>query len=79
MIYDHISKTNSISKEDIVQTKFDKPSKIDNAGKRYRNNENTQSDIIFELNFNDLPKYYKKKVIVTSVHKETKSLFVPPK
>ena len=63
MIFKHVSKLISNFKpEDIVQTKFQKPSLIDDAGKMLRNNEKEkikQFNII-QLNLEELIKIIKK-------------------
>jgi len=63
MIFKHISKlVSSMKPEDIVQTKFRKPSLIDEAGQNFRNNEKSKigNYNFVELNLEDLIKIIKK-------------------
>lgn len=63
MIYKHISKlAPSLRLEDIVLTRFSKPSLIDNAGKAFRTNdkEKIKEYNIIKLNLEDLIKIIKK-------------------
>jgi hypothetical protein len=63
MVFKNISRAiPSLKPEDIVQTKFQKPSLIDDAGKSFRNREKEKlKDYIkVDLNLNDLIKIIKK-------------------
>jgi hypothetical protein len=63
MIFKNISKIiPSLKLEDIVQTKFQKPSLIDNAGKSFRNRENEKLKDYTKINLNldELIKIIKK-------------------
>ncbi|MBU0930144.1 MAG: hypothetical protein KJ623_03680 [Nanoarchaeota archaeon] len=63
MVFKNISKIlPSLKQEDIVQTKFSKPSLIDSAGKAFRNKnkEELKNYITLELNIKELIKIIKK-------------------
>lgn len=60
MIYDHISKINcKLKQEDILLTKFQKPSFIDTAGKNIRNKDYKDYHII-QLDIDNLKKMIRK-------------------
>ncbi len=63
MIFKHISKIiYDMKPEDIVQTKFQKPSLIDDSGKAFRNNEKDKMKNynFVKLNLEELIKIIKK-------------------
>lgn len=59
MIFDHISRTHNLTEESIVQTKFDKPSKVDQLGQDLRKGNVTGIEQT-KLDYKNLVKYLKK-------------------
>jgi hypothetical protein len=62
MIFDNLkNKGYGLLKEDIVRAKFNKPSFIDSATKRFRSKITHTNDIIVEINIHELKELIRKK------------------